>query len=329
MPMPRKMQISLENTPFYHCVSRCVRRTFLCGVDPYTGQSYEHRKQWVEDRLLFLSSVFSIDICGFAVMSNHTHMVLHADKAEALSWSDEEILNRWHKLYSGTLLTQRFMHKSMREQMSDSELQMVSETVNIYRKRLFDISWFMRCLNEYIARAANKEDNCTGRFWEGRYKCQALLDTTSLLSCMAYVDLNPVRSGITATPEQSEHTSIFLRARAAKQQAQPLELMPFIGNEKQNAPKGLPFALNDYVQLLDSTGRIVREDKSGYIKPSQIPMLERLGITDANWLTLTTELERHFNQAIGNEKNLRSFQESTRRKRISGISTAKKLLYSA
>jgi REP element-mobilizing transposase RayT len=89
MPQPRKNQISLIDTPYYHCVSRCVRRSFLCGTDKFTGQNYEHRRGWVEERLLFLSSVFAIDICAYAVMSNHTHMVLHVDKEMAESWSKE------------------------------------------------------------------------------------------------------------------------------------------------------------------------------------------------------------------------------------------------
>ena len=61
MPQSRKTQVSLIDTPYYHCVSRWVHRSFLCGTDKYTGQSYEHRRGWAEERLLFLSSVFSID----------------------------------------------------------------------------------------------------------------------------------------------------------------------------------------------------------------------------------------------------------------------------
>jgi REP element-mobilizing transposase RayT len=80
MPQSRKTQVSLIVTPYYHCVSRCFRRSFLCGTDKYTGQCYEHRRGWVEERLFFLSSVFSIDICAYAVMSNHTHVVLCVDK---------------------------------------------------------------------------------------------------------------------------------------------------------------------------------------------------------------------------------------------------------
>lgn len=326
MPKPRKSQISLQDTSYYHCVSRCVRRAYLCGTDKHTGQSFEHRRQWVEDRLLFLGSVFCIDICAFAVMSNHTHVVLHADKCQASSLSDEQVLERWHKLYSGTLLTQRFMNKTWREQMSVAELDTVSQTIGVYRQRLFDISWFMRCLNEFIARAANKEDGCTGRFWEGRFKCQALLDQKALISCMIYVELNPLRDNLAKTPEESEHTSIFHRIASAKQQTQPRRLMPFVGCDSKNRPKGLPFALKDYVQLADVTGRMIRDDKPGYIKPTQTPILERLGMTNTNWLTLTTEFEEHFSQAVGAEETLRVFQKNTNSKRASGISSARKLL---
>lgn len=329
MPKPRKLLISLQDTPYYHCVSRCVRRAFLCGVDQHTGHSYEHRKHWVEERLLFLGSVFSIDICAFAVMSNHTHVVLHADKAQAASWSDEEVLERWHKLYSGTTLTQRFLLKEMRAAMTESELDMVSKTADVYRQRLFDISWFMRCLNEYIARAANKEDNCTGRFWEGRFKSQALLDEAALIACMAYVELNPIRANIAKTPEEYQHSSIFHRVASAKEHNQPGELMPFIGNSRNNMLKGLPFVLKDYVQLVDTTGRMMRNIKSSCIKPEVSSILERLGVSESNWLTLTSEFEQHFSHSVGAEYALKEFQGNVGCKRVPGISSARKLLQAA
>ena len=108
MATARKKQISLADTPYYHCISRCVRRAFLCGEDRYTGQSYEHRRAWVEQKLLALTQVFAIDVCAYAIMNNHYHAVLFVDEAKAKSWSTKEVLERWHQLYKGTLFTQQY-----------------------------------------------------------------------------------------------------------------------------------------------------------------------------------------------------------------------------
>ena len=200
MPRPRKSLINLTDTPYYHCVSRCVRRAFLCGEDKQTGKSFEHRRQWVEDRLLFLADVFCVDVCAYAVMSNHTHVVLRINKQKAESLSAKEVIQRWHKLFKGMILAQRYIDPVDSDSLSEAEIETVKSLAEVYRNRLFDISWFMRLLNEYIARQANKEDDCTGHFWEGRFKSQALMDEVSLAACMAYVDLNPVRSRLAKTP---------------------------------------------------------------------------------------------------------------------------------
>ncbi|MCA0949658.1 transposase, partial [Shewanella chilikensis] len=212
MPRPRRTQISLEDTTYYHCCSRVVRRAFLCGDDAYSGKNYDHRRGWVESLLFELEAVFAIDVAAFAIMSNHLHLVLHIDIETANRWTDREVLEQWHKLFKGDDLTQKFTQGELIEAY---EVPRLKRTIAIYRSRLCDISWFMRCLNEPIARQANQEDNCTGRFWEGRFKSQALLDEAAVLTCMAYVDLNPIRAKMADTPEQSEHTSIRLRIQAA------------------------------------------------------------------------------------------------------------------
>ena len=303
MPKPRKSLVSLDATPYYHCVSRCVRRAFLCGTDHHTGQNYEHRRQWIEDKLLSLAEVFALDICAYAVMSNHYHVVLHVDREQAEGWDIAEVIKRWHQLFKGTALTQRFARG---EVLDKAEQHAVDTIAQKWRGQLFDISWFMRVLNEGIARAANAEDHCTGRFWEGRFKSQALLDEQALVACMAYVDLNPVRAKLADTPEQPDHTSAQLRIDTARQahtpnhkNQQPKQLMPFEGYTREPMPKGLPFRLTDYLELLDWTGRILREDKRGAIPDHYPPILERLNLSAKHWLYTSQHFENCFKGLVG------------------------------
>ena len=197
-------------TPYFHCMARCVRRAFLCGKDKFSGKNYEHRRQWIVDRLKELANIFALEICAYAVMSNHYHVVLHINRGKVKNWDAREILHRWTQLFAGPYLVKCYL---ARDVLSKAELLRVEEYASEYRSRLMDISWYMRCLNEHLARLANKEDNCKVRFWEGRYKSQALLDEAALLTCMAYVDLNPVWAN-TATLETSEYTSIKDRIEA-------------------------------------------------------------------------------------------------------------------
>jgi len=327
MPKSRFSQISLQDTPYYHCVTRCVRRAFLCGEDKVSGKSYEHRRQWVEDKLLSLARLYCVDICAYAVMSNHTHVVLHVDQAQAESLNDMQVLKRWHKLHKGTVLTRRYVDEMERLEMDEAEIKTAKETIEVYRKRLFDISWFMRDLNEYIAREANKEDGCTGRFWEGRFKSQALLDESALAACMAYVDLNPIRAQMAKTPETSEHTSVLKRSNAAKsKKAQPNSLMKFVGNPRKNMPKGLPFRLVDYLALVDLTGRVICSGKRGHIEQSHSPILARLNIEPENWVTLATEFEEQFSYAAGNCTNMISYKTNTSHHRLRGMGASATLI---
>ncbi|AXR06807.1 transposase [Salinimonas sediminis] len=294
MPRPRKELICVEQTPYYHCVSRCVRRACLCGKDSFTGKSYEHRRGWVERRLYFLARVFAIDLCAYAVMSNHTHVVLRVATERAQQWSNKHVLRQWHKLHRGTRLTQLYAQGAT---LSQAERATVNACVSVYRQRLQSISWFMRELNEYIARQANKEDDCTGRFWEGRFKSQALLDEAALLSCMVYVDLNPLRAGMVIAPEDARFTSIAARIRAFKTRRQPPRLMPFIPPTGISNSLHLPLSTTDYITLVDYTGRCIAANKKGVIPASLPPILERIHVDQAHWLSVTHKFEQHFRGA--------------------------------
>ena len=192
-------------------MGQALRRAFLCGVDHYSGQNYEHRRQWVVDRIRLLSSLFAIDVCAYAVLSNHYHLVLKVCPEQLVGLSEDDMMDRWCALFKGPLLIQNYRNG---EDLIPIEREAVSDFVNTWRSKLASISWFMRCLNQPIARQANLEDNCTGKFWESRFTSQALRSEEALLSCMAYVDLNPVRAGIATSPETSRHTSIRERIQS-------------------------------------------------------------------------------------------------------------------
>ncbi len=330
MPKPRKQQVSVESTPYYHCVSRCVRRAFLCGTDSVSGQSYEHRRDWLEERILALPQIFAIQVAAYAVMSNHYHVVLFVDSDQANSWSEMDVVLRWHQLFKGNVLSQRFVRE---EPLSEAEQNRLTILIDEWRSRLSDISWFMRVLNEAIAREANAEDDCTGRFWEGRFKSQALLDEAALLSCMAYVDLNPVRAAIADSPEASDNTSIKQRIEHSKTTRTPNSataqtplLLPFTGNPRQDSPAGIQMLLSDYLALVDETGRIIRSNKRGAIDDKLAPILSRIGLDAQQWLTMTQQFESCFSTFVGNETNVRLVCEQLGYKRPTGVTQAKRLL---
>jgi REP element-mobilizing transposase RayT len=221
-----------------HTRQRCVRRAFLCGRDPATGKDYEYRRQWIRDRLEFLASVFGIDCLTYAVLSNHVHLILRSRPDIVCSWSDEEVARRWLRLFP-----KRKGPDGQAAEPGEVELHQILNDpgrVAELRKRLSDISWWMRCTAEPIARRANREDEVTGHFWEGRYKAQLLLDEASLLACAMYVDLNPVRAAMAETPEASRYTGAFERIRDLGH-AYPAKVTKRQGNPQRTAwlgPRG-------------------------------------------------------------------------------------------
>jgi hypothetical protein len=147
-------------------------------------------------------------------MSNHLHVVLRVRPDLVQTWTDEEIAFRWRHLYAP-----RNRATGRPSEPEEHDLAMITSNparVTELRARLASLSWFMRCLSEPIARAANREDQCKGRFWEGRFKSQALLDEAAVLACSVYVDLNPIRAGIVDSPEKAEFTSAFDRIQTLR-----------------------------------------------------------------------------------------------------------------
>ncbi|MEQ3777156.1 MAG: transposase [Alcanivorax sp.] len=321
MTRARYTQVSLDSTSYYHCICRCVRRAFLCGKDHYSGQDYEHRRQWVVDRLAVLAEVFAIDLCAYAVMSNHYHLVVRINQQQALGWSDREVAERWMQLFSGPLIVKRWL----KGETKDAEDLKAQEIVDTWRERLHDLGWFMKCLNEHLARKANEEDCCKGRFWGSRYKCQALLDEKAVLQCMAYVDLNPVRAGMADTPENADYTSIKQRSekiQSGKSMNVPA-LLPMVDAENTETADHdtvCRFRLMDYLELVDSTGRAVRDDKRGSISAHAAGVLDRLGIDERAWLAHMKPRQRRQPIAMGTLEKLKEYAQNTGRKWVAGQS---------
>ena len=264
-------------TPFYHCTSRCVRRARLCG------DGCEHRKQWIEDRLQELAGIFAVDVAGYAVLDNHMHVVLKLNDDVAAGWSDEDVVRRWGKLFPP--------RGNDREPLEVSEAWIQVQLKNVKwiaetRSRLNSLGWFMKCLKEPLARMANKEDDCKGAFFEGRYKSIAILDEEALLTTLAYVDLNLVAANMAKTPEDSEYTSVKARVDHCREQGtlaavvdqpadrtrseQSLEdecfwLVPIEDRREFGGTRaGISASMNlaSYLRLLDWSSRLCRNRKA-------------------------------------------------------------------
>lgn len=336
MTKARSELVSIAQTPFYHCISRCVRRAFLCGQDAVTGKDLSHRREWVVQRMRLLAKVFTIDVCAFAIMGNHYHLVLRIDCDKAQRLSTREVATRWRRLFGADAVLQGFLSGAT---LGASEQQRVNAMVAKWRCRLSSLSWYMRALNEYIARRANTEDGCRGRFWEGRFKSQALLDDQALLSCMVYVDLNPIRAGMARTPEASAFTSISQRIRGRRahlkapmvaprpakaigfQTACPL--MPFARQGKHI--NEIPFDSDEYLALVDWSGRIVRPDKYGAIPCDLPPILHRLGIRISAFSRHVARGAWSFGRAIGTVDQLRAFSRRSGQRFVKGVGAASAL----
>ena len=303
--------MSVADTPYYHVTSRCVRRAFLCGNDHVSGKSYEHRRGWIEDRVRVLASLFSIDIAAYAVMSNHYHLVVKLKPDAVNEWTDDEVLDRWTALFRGPLLVQRYQSG---EPLNAVEVDTLASVTSVYRARLGCLSWFMKCLNEPIARKANAEDGCTGHFWEARFHSQALCSDKALITAMAYVDLNPIRAKMAKTAETSAYTSIQARI-TSRTQNQPLAdaisrliesgelrhfqqtfkpLLPFADSSAIKRENAAPIYEREYLLLIDNTARIVLHGKRATMNIQTAPILERLGLNNEQWVNASTRFKQHY-----------------------------------
>lgn len=199
----------------------------------------------------------------------------------------------------------------------------------------------MKSLNEYLARKANAEDNCKGRFWESRFKSQALLDEAAVLMCMSYVDLNPIRAGIAELPESSDFTSVQQRIQEWRQfnisnttstlnENSSKNFMPLLAFSKNlsNHIHSFSYSTIDYIELVDWAGRIIRENKRGAISANAPLILDRLNIDPQRFMEAMQQKRKRLSLpiAIGCRNAIKQFAINTQRKFIRHFNMVKPII---
>ena len=314
-------QVDLSITPYYRCTARCVRRAYLCGNDKYTGENLNKRKRWIVERIHFVADVFAIDVCAYAVMNNHLHLILHVDEARAQQWSDDEIIRRYCSVYS---MAQDAYEKLTTEKQRRAKRQE-------WRARLASLPKMVGAINEYIARRANKEDGERGRFWEGRSKYQALLDNEGLVLCMSYVDLSLQRARVDsgtvagATSMQKRLADEAERKRTKKRKPKATTLAAFADqNPNNDSTFQLPFAFPAYTEVIDWATKALRA-KEGKLPPRPPELLVHQGVSLTGWVASLTQSNFDAASCLGAEKRILELAERKGKGWLRGIGIGRQL----
>ena len=314
MTTPRKDLIDLDVTRWYHCISRCVRSALLLGK---SGNKTD-RKQWIENRLEKLNKNFAISVGGFAVMDNHLHVLVRLDPEEAEQWSAREVAERYLDMYPPRNMA---LHDEKVVEAWINNLVNDPGSIEKYRERLGNLSWFMKSLKEPLARLANKEDGCKGCFWDQRFKSPGVVGDEALLATCAYIDLNPIAAGTAETPESSAHTSVRQRVQHVRRQNKlgrlkaarkgsvagsraagnieqnhwlvPIEDRSNHPNKRKRGRVGMleTFSLGSYLLLVDYTGRLFRQGKARMNTAVQ-EIFERLESSCEYWSEFLTKMRK-------------------------------------
>lgn len=339
MPRINRFEICApDEVQVFHLMNRCVRSSFLCGEDPVTGRDYSHRKEWIRARLEELAGIFALDVMGYAVMSNHLHVVVRTRPDLVRDWTDEQVAKQWWNLFP------------KRRNPSGSPAVPTAQELNALcidksglrerRRRLTDISWFMRCLAEPIARRANREDDVVGRFWDGRFRAVPLLDETAVAACMVYVDLNPVRAGLARSAADCTFTSardrigdyqvalrltdphaFVLRCEYGQLSGwmSPIPLHAAIRRKSATRRASnhgcLPMTLDQYIGLLEWTANQSTQRSGGICSPKISVLMQRLQVDADTWLRMVRRFSRYFRDAAGRVASRRAFREVRRVRR--------------
>jgi REP element-mobilizing transposase RayT len=320
-----------------------VRQAFLLGAG-------DDRQKAMEERLDLLCSAYAIDDAAHCIMDNHVHVLVRTAPQRVAEWSDEEVIRRWARLHPVSLFFKAGMSillmdwrandrpdKELPEEVI-AKLLTQPKLVRELRRRLSDISWFMRDLKEPMSRHANREDGVKGTFWEKRFASYRVLDRAGVLTCMAYIDLNPLRAAIVKVLKDSRYTTVKQRIEAVaaflhvkslvetRPNASQVQLeqlfegpLPEHGEAPGLAPLGgagtgpqeplLDMDPSAYIELVEALARQQRDDKGqdkrGTLAATVVDTLTQMQLDVEAWLAAVIRDHRAwFGTAIGSPEAL-------------------------
>lgn len=347
----RRDVIDEENVGVYHCISRVNRQRPFLGKDSETGEDYSHRRDMIIEMITEMAQYFAIDIITLSIMINHIHLLLRIRPDIVRTWPDWKVARCWLWLYP-----KRKTAKGKPKKPNDDEVKELvrnPKRIEELRKRLSSLSWFHKRYKEKVAKVCNKADGVTGHFWEGRFGCTRMADEASTLACSVYVDLNPVRACVAQTPEESEYTGAYYRIAARQARIKSLlgELTGQEDNEQSpdswlspifsdSLPADQQYAkqkkrasdtsamgidFDQYLELLDWTGKQTRVDKPGSIPANLDPILKRLDINGEYWVEGVKSFESCLSKIVGHPDKVQEYVEQTERQWTKGAKHCEKM----
>ncbi len=224
-------------------------------------------------------------------MDNHFHLVVYYDPLDADRWSEDEVVDRWLKAFPP-----RFESKEDCAALNELHRRLMLEDpdrLQHARKTLGSVSMFMKYLKQPIACRANKEDGCSGHFFESRFYSGAILDENGLIAAMAYVDLNPIRARIVETIEAYADASGHVRLVQNSAQALKQAIKPLFSGLSTSRPE-LSFSVQDYLNILMGC-------QFDYVNDTPIDAKSR-------WFSAVASFSRR-QRAYGSSESLKAFGE--------------------
>lgn len=308
----RKEIIRPNQVAVYHCWATTLPKMVLCGKKG--KKDYDHRKEWIRARLVQMSEVFAVEVCGYSINKDRLDVVIRVRPDVAKKWSKEEVARRWKMIHPQDRDRELEFETVKPSKQQTQELLADKGQLEECRKRLFDVTWFVRDLCEAVARRMNREEGRKGRVWYGRFRTRQILDAPAALAACVALEASPVLSGCTGDIAQGGYSSACDRIAGVKARAKAKARAPRsndpdawlnpldAGKPRGKTPAKSAFPMNpsDYVQVVEWTGKQFAAKKMDAAPPADVAAaIKKMGLDPENWLEFVANLNERFTRAVG------------------------------